>query len=49
MPTQERQLEEHLIEKLRSLKYQYRADICDRVTLKQNFRDKSGSVQTRDT
>jgi len=40
MPTQERQLEEHFIEKLRDLKYEYREDICDRATLEQNFREK---------
>jgi type I restriction enzyme R subunit len=36
----ERQLEEALIEKLRGLKYTYRADIRDRETLEQNFREK---------
>ena len=36
----ERELEENLIEKLRSLKYEYRPDIRDRATLEQNFRDK---------
>ncbi len=36
----ERQLEEHLIEKLRSLKYVYREDIRDRATLENNFREK---------
>jgi len=40
MITRERELEENLIEKLRSLKYEYRPDICDRATLEQNFRDK---------
>ena len=40
MPTQERQLEEHFIQKLRSLKYEYREDIRDRATLEQNFRKK---------
>ncbi len=40
MPTQERQLEEHFIEKLRGLKYEYHEDICDRTTLEQNFREK---------
>ncbi len=40
MPTQERQLEEHFIAKLRGLKYEYRKDICDRATLEQNFRQK---------
>src|ERR1039458_2619150 len=36
----ERQLEEQLIEKLRSLKYEYRTDIRDRATLERNFREK---------
>ena len=40
MPLQERQLEEHFIEKLRGLKYEYRQDICNRATLEQNFREK---------
>ena len=44
MPTQERQLEEHFIEKLRDLKYEYREDICDRATLEQNFREKFESL-----
>ena len=38
--TTEGQLEEALIEKLRSLKYEYRPDITDRAKLKQNFREK---------
>ena len=33
MPTTEHQLENSLIEKLRTLKYKYRQDIRDRVTL----------------
>ena len=40
MTTPERQLEDHLIEKLRGLKYEYRADIRDRAALEQNFREK---------
>jgi len=40
MISPERQLEESLIEKLRSLKYAYRADIHDRAALEQNFRAK---------
>ena len=40
MPTPEHQLEEAFIEKLRSLKYEYRPDIRDRATLEQNFREK---------
>lgn len=40
MTTAERQLEEQLIEKLRSLKYEYRTDIRDRATLEKNFREK---------
>jgi type I restriction enzyme, R subunit len=39
-PPPESQLEEALIEKLRGLKYEYRADIRDRVALEKNFRDK---------
>lgn len=38
--TLEHQLEEKLIEKLRSLKYEYRADIRDRATMEKNFREK---------
>ena len=38
--TPERQLEEHLIETLRGLKYEYRADIRDRAALEKNFREK---------
>src|ERR1035441_1776755 len=40
MTPPERQLEEQLIEKLRSLKYEYRTDIRDRATLERNFREK---------
>jgi len=40
MTTPERQLEEKLIEKLVSLKYEFRPDIRDRATLEQNFREK---------
>ncbi|MEI8374182.1 MAG: type I restriction endonuclease subunit R [Planctomycetota bacterium] len=40
MTTPERQLEEQLIEKLRGLKYEYRADIRDRAALERNFREK---------
>jgi type I restriction enzyme R subunit len=40
MISPERQLEEQFIEKLRSLKYEYRADIRDRATLEKNFREK---------
>ena len=36
MPTQESQIEEKLIEKLRSLKYEYREDIRDRAALEEN-------------
>ncbi|MCZ7580611.1 MAG: type I restriction endonuclease subunit R [Fimbriimonadaceae bacterium] len=36
----ERQLEEHLIEKLIELKYVYRADIHDRASLEKNFRER---------
>lgn len=40
MSTAERQLEDHLIEKLRGLKYDYRTDIRDREALETNFRQK---------
>lgn len=40
MITPERGLEEALVTKLRDLKYEYRPDIRDRVTLEQNFREK---------
>jgi len=40
MITPERQLEEQLIETLRGLKYEYRADIRDRAALEKNFREK---------
>ncbi len=40
MTSSERKLEEDLLDKLRSLKYEYRADIRDRATLEQNFRKK---------
>jgi hypothetical protein len=33
MTSPERQLEEELLEKFRGLKYEHRADICDRDTL----------------
>ncbi len=35
MPTPESQLEEHFIEKLRSVKYEYRPEIRDRAALAQ--------------
>ena len=40
MRVSERQLEDELIEKLEALKYVYRADIQDRASLEQNFREK---------
>ncbi|KFN43542.1 type I restriction endonuclease subunit R [Arenimonas oryziterrae] len=40
MKVSERNLEDELIEKLEGLKYVYRADICDRYSLEQNFREK---------
>ena len=40
MPTLEHQLEAELIQKLRSLKYEYRPDIRDRTSLEKNFREK---------
>jgi type I restriction enzyme R subunit len=44
MTTPERQLEEQFIEKLRSLKYEYRGDIRDRAALERNFREKFESL-----
>jgi type I restriction enzyme, R subunit len=44
MTTLERQLEDHFIEKLRGLKYEYRADIRDRSALEKNFREKFDSL-----
>ena len=40
MTTPERQLEDQLVEKLRGLKYEYRADIRDRAALEKNFHEK---------
>jgi type I restriction enzyme R subunit len=40
MTSDERQLERDLLDKLRSLKYEQRADIRDRAALEQNFREK---------
>jgi type I restriction enzyme R subunit len=40
MTSQERQLEEQLVDKLRGLKYEFRTDIRDRATLEKNFREK---------
>jgi len=40
MTTTEGQIEEQLVEKLKSLKYEYRPDICDRDGLVKNFREK---------
>lgn len=40
MTTSERQLEDHFIEKLKGLKYEYCLDIRDRAALEQNFREK---------
>lgn len=36
----ERQIEDNFIKKLQDLKYSFRPDICDRVTMEQNFRKK---------
>jgi len=44
MTTPERQLEDLLIEKLRGLKYEYRADIRDRDALEKNFRTKFNAL-----
>lgn len=38
--TKERDLEDELLQKLQDLKYTYRPDIRDKVTLEQNFREK---------
>ena len=46
MTTDERLLEEKLITKLRDLKYEYRADIRDWTTLRQNFREKFESLNS---
>src|SRR3954468_11646637 len=40
MTSSEARLEQHLIEKLRDLKYEYREDIRDRAALESNFRQK---------
>jgi len=40
MTSSETQLEQHLIDKLRELKYEYREDIRDRAALERNFREK---------
>lgn len=40
MTSSEQQLEEHLVQKLRDLKYDHRADIRDRAALERNFREK---------
>jgi len=40
MTTTESQIERDLIAKLSDLKYAYRPDICDRLTLERNFREK---------
>ncbi len=44
MTTPERQLEDHLIEKLRGLKYEYRPEIRDRAALEKNFRKKFDAI-----
>jgi len=40
MTSSETQLEQHLIDKLRELKYEHRDDIRDRAALERNFREK---------
>ncbi|MFV0275720.1 MAG: type I restriction endonuclease, partial [Parahaliea sp.] len=40
MPLKESQIEQALIGRLEALKYRYRPDIRDKVTLEQNFRDR---------
>lgn len=42
--TGERQLEEHFIQKLRELKYEYNPGIRDRESLERNFREKFESL-----
>ena len=44
MNSSESDLEQSFIEKLRSLKYEYRPDITDRASLEQNFREKFESL-----
>jgi len=44
MNSAEQQLEEQLVETLRTLKYEYRPDIRDRATLEQNFREKFNAL-----
>jgi type I restriction enzyme, R subunit len=44
MSTPEHELEKQLIEKLSSLKYEYRPDIRDRFSLEKNFREKFESL-----
>ena len=44
MMTPESQLEDHLIETLRGLKYEYRVDIRDRAALEKNFREKFAAL-----
>jgi type I restriction enzyme R subunit len=40
MTSSERQLEDQLVQRLRDLKYEHRADIRDRASLERNFREK---------
>ena len=44
MPSQERQLEDQLIDNLRDLKYEHRADVLDRGKLERNFREKFEAI-----
>ena len=44
MTSSERQLEQQLVQKLRDLKYDHRADIRDRAALERNFREKFQSL-----
>jgi type I restriction enzyme, R subunit len=44
MTSPELQLEKELVEKLRGLKYEHRADIRDRATLEKNFREKFNAL-----
>lgn len=52
MTSSERELEDHLVQQLRDLKYDHRADIRDRAALERNFREKFQAlnrVQLTDT
>lgn len=44
MISPESQLEEHLIEPVRALKYECRPDVCERATLEANFREEFQAI-----